>query len=169
MKAWKWRIALSVADTLLSLGLSPQFYHGLLAHSFLFYYFVRSLNLVPSVFVELTHLYSTYHVILGWLGPWTFYLLWESQFMNFLFWWWVGWKIDLKAASRDCGMGWTLADVILGFTLSLMVLLTFHSNDHLAIQAARIGWGVALFCYSLFRLRRLWAILRSTGALTPPR
>jgi hypothetical protein len=169
MKHWKWRIALSAADTLLSLGLSPQFYHGLLAHSFAFYYCVQCLNLVPSVFVEVTHIFSIYHVILGWLGPWTFYLFWNSQFVNFLFWWWVGWKIDLKVASRDCGAGWTLGDATLAFTLSLMVLLTFHANDHLAIQAARIGWSVALFCYSLFRLRRLWGMLRSPGVVTRPR
>jgi hypothetical protein len=161
IKTWKWRIVLSVADTLLSVGLSPQFYHGLLAHSFVIYYLVRGLNLVPSVFAEVTHIYLAYPAILRSLGGWVFYIFWESQFLNFLFWWWVGWKIDLKVASRDCGRGWTLAEVILGFTLSWMVLLKFHAGEHVALQAASIAWGLALFCYSLFRLRRLWAMLHS--------
>ena len=164
MKAWKWRIVLSVADTLLSLGLSPQFYHGLLAHSFMFYFLVRCLNLVPSVFVGVTGIWRSYHIILGSPGSWTFYLFWNSQFLNFLFWWWVGWKIDLKVASRDCARGWTLAEVILGFMLSLMVLLSFHAGEPVAMQAARIGWGVALFCYSLFLLPRLRAMLHSSPA-----
>lgn len=166
MKTWKWRIVLSVADTLLSLGLSPQFYHGLLAQSFVVYFLVRGLNLVPSAFVEVTHIYPAYHMILRSLGPWTFYVFWNSQFVNFLFWWWVGWKIDLKVASRDCGLGWSLADVILGFTLTLMVLLTFHTGEHVAMHAARIGWALALFCCSLFRLPRVWAMLRSPSAVS---
>ena len=164
MKTWKWRIVLSIADTLLSLGLSPQFYHGLLAHSFTFYFLVRCLNLVPSVFVGVTGIWRSYHIILGSLGSWAFYLFWNSQFLNSLFWWWVGWKIDLKVASRDCGRGWMLAEVILAFTLSLMVLLSFHAGEHLAMRGARIGWGVALFCYSLFLLPRLRAMLRSSPA-----
>jgi hypothetical protein len=163
MKTWKWRIILSVADTLLSLGLSPQFYRGLLAHSVPFYVLVSGLNLVPSVFAEVTGIWRAYHIILGSLGSWTFYLFWNSQFLNFLFWWWVGWKIDLKIASRECGRGWMLADVILGFTLSLMVLLSFHSTDHLAIRGARIGWGVGLFCCSLFLLPRLRKMLQSSA------
>jgi hypothetical protein len=166
MKTWKWRVVLSVADTLLSLGLSPQFYHGLLAHSFTFYFLVRGLNLVPSTFTEVTGIYLIYHVILGGLGPWAFYLFWNSQFMNFLFWWWVGWKIDLKVASQDCGLGWTLAEAILGLTLSLMVLFEFRAGpQYVAMQAVRIGWGVALFCYSLFRFRRSWAMLHSPSAV----
>ncbi len=168
MKARKWRIALSVADTLLSLGLSPQFYHGLLAGSFTVLYLVRCLNLVPAAFVEVTGIWRTYHVVLGGRsGGWLFYFFWNSQFLNFLFWWWVGWKIDLKVTSRDCGRGWTLAEAIVGFTLSLMLLVDFRASRHFAVlgrgmtgeyvmQAARIGWALALFCYFSFRLRQLW-------------
>lgn len=163
---WKWRIVLSVADTLLSLGLSPQFYHGLLSRSFLVYYLVHALNLVPSAFAEVTHIYTSYHVILRALGPGTFYVFWESQLINFLFWWWVGWKIDLKIAARDCGPGWSWAEAILGFALTLMVLLTFHAGENVVLQAARIGWTLALLCYSFFRLTRAWAMLRPPVAVS---
>lgn len=179
MKARKWRIVLSVADTLLSLGLSPQFYHGLLAVSFTVLYLVRCLNLVPAAFVGVTGIWRTYHVVLGGRGGgWLFYFFWNSQFLNFLFWWWIGWKIDLRVASRDCGRAWTLAEAIVGFTLSLMVLLEFRAVGHFAmprgrmmmtgeyaVQAARIGWALALFCYFAFRLRRVWGadVGRKTG------
>ena len=173
MKDRKWRIVLSVADTLLSLGLSPQFYHGLLARSFTVLYLVRCLNLVPAAFVDVTGIWRTYHVVVGGAsGGWLFYFFWNSQFLNFTFWWWLGWKIDLKVASRDCGRGWTLAEAIGGFMLSFMMLLDFQTVRHLAmienrmitgeyvVQAARIGWALALFCYSCLRLRRVWATLR---------
>lgn len=178
MKNRKWRIILSVADTLLSLGLSPQFYHGLLAGSVTVLYLVRCLNLVPAAFVEVTGIWRTYHVVLGGRSSGLlFYFFWNSQFLNFLFWWWVGWKIDLRVASRDCGRVWTLAEAIAGFTLSLIVFLEFRTVRHFAVargstmmtagyavQAARIGWALALFCYFAFRLRQLWATDIGHGA-----
>lgn len=161
MKHYKWRIVLSVADTLLSLGLSPQFYHGLLAHSRAVVYLVWSLNLVPAAFVEVTGISRTYHVVLGGQGSgWLFYFFWNSQFLNFLFWWWVGWRIDMKDASRDSGLRWSLVEVIFGFMLALMLLLAFSTRENVAIQVATIGWIAALVCYSFFRLARVRAMLR---------
>lgn len=181
MKNRKWRLILSVADTLLSLGLSPQFYHGLLAGSVTVLYLVRCLNLVPAAFVEVTGIWRTYHVVLGGRDSgFLFYFFWNSQFLNFLFWWWVGWKIDLRVASRDCGRVWTLAEAVAGFALSLVVFFDFRTVRHFAVpgvrmmmtgeyavQAARIGWALALFCYSIFRLRQLWTADSGRGVGRP--
>ncbi len=53
MTNWKWRIALSVANLLLALGMSPGFYHGHLARSPNLYFAVHCLDLVPRVVVNL--------------------------------------------------------------------------------------------------------------------
>ena len=116
LSAWKWRIILPVAMVLLSIGLSPWFFNGLLAHSFNLFFVVMALNIVPGAIQGVTYQYQLPH--LYWThGYWVRFMFWEYMLMVFLFWWWVGWKIDLKAASLDCSRTWTIVEIILGLAL----------------------------------------------------
>ena len=156
--AWKWRIILSVASVLLTIGMSPWFYYGLLANSPNLNFLVDSLNTIPREFLNMTfekqlpHLYWT-------KGYWPRFLFWEYQLMVFSFWWCVGWKLDLKAEERDLGRAWTIAEAVVGLALSLLLFhrrtmgraYPYPDADHWVV----FGWSVFLFCYSLLRLARL--------------
>jgi hypothetical protein len=173
MTNWKWRIALSVANLLLALGMSPGFYHGHLARSPNLYFAVHCLDLVPRVVVNLPDRYAMNHGFLPIAGRrGMFYLFWEYNLILFLFWWWVGWKIDLRNTTRDCGRAWTIAEFVFGLTLSLVLLLQSGNQPPRgpypqAVEWVRMGWGVVLLCYSLLCLRRAWVLRRRTaGAAT---
>ncbi len=172
MKNWKWRIVISVVSVLLSVGMSPWFYNGLLAHSSNLYFVVNVLDLVPRTFGDITAKYQIDHQLLYWTrGYWLRYLFWEYQLMVFLFWWWVGWKLDLKAASRDCGRAWMTAEAVLGLGLSIMVFeqrvveRIYPYPD--AGQWAMILWSMILFGYFLVRLSQLWAMTRQQARHNP--
>ena len=63
--AWKWRIILSVTIVLLTIGMSPWFYSGLLANSPNLHFVLNSLNTIPAQLLNMTfqnqlpHLYWT--------------------------------------------------------------------------------------------------------------
>jgi len=156
--AWKWRIILSVTIVLLTIGMSPWFYSGLLANSPNLHFVLNSLNTIPTQFLNMTfqnqlpHLYWT-------RGYWPRFLFWEYQLMVFTFWWWMGWKFDLKAAARNLGRAWTIAEAVVGFAISLLLFhrrnmgrgYPYPDADHWVV----FGWSVILFCYSLLRLGQL--------------
>jgi len=165
MKTWKWRIALPIANVLLAIGMSPWFYNGLLANSPNLYFAVQCLDVVPTVVSDRSATFQISHQMLYWTrGYWVRSLFWEHQVMVFLFWCWVGWKIDLASASLDCGRVCTIVEGVVGFVLSPLPYL--HSRTYRmypypnALRWVLIGWSVALFCYSLVRLSRVLATRR---------
>ncbi|MFZ0335219.1 MAG: hypothetical protein WAN10_18840 [Candidatus Acidiferrales bacterium] len=168
MKTWTWRIVLAVVNVILSIGMSPWFFGGLLAHSVNLHFFVNCINVVPTFVSAMTATYQIDHHLLYWThGYWVRYLFWEHQLLVFLFWWWAGWKIDLKMASRDCGRAWTIAEVAVALGLSL--LLPLHRPYErgypyvVAFRFVTLAWAVALFAYSLSGFLRLWGAQQRRG------
>lgn len=158
ISAWKWRIILPVTIVILTIGMSPWFYHGLLANSPDLHFVLNSLNTIPRQVLNMTfqsqlpHLYWT-------RGYWPRFLFWEYQLMVFSFWWWIGWKFDLKAKARDLGRSWTIAEAVVVLALSLLLFhrrtmgraYPYPDADHWVV----VGWSVFLFCYSILRLAQL--------------
>lgn len=151
---------LPFAIVLLSIGVSPLYFNGVLAHSFHLFFAAAALNVVPATIFNVT--YPWQRSLLYWIRSyWVRFGFWEYQFMVFLFWWWVGWKIDLKTASRDCSRNWTFAEIILGLACSLMTF-QLRAGEQIpacpnAIPRIAITWSVILLSYSLLRLSQLWA------------
>jgi hypothetical protein len=164
MKTWTWRIVLSAANALLGFALSPQSFHGAVAFSPGLYFLVSGLDLVPRDFTNMVGTYQINHHLLW--GYWVRFLFWEYLLTVFLFWWWIGWKIDLKIARRSSGPIWTWAEFVLGVGLSLMLLFEPRAERVNVPGLMSIFWGVVLVCYSLLQLFRGIAMLRSTRATT---
>jgi hypothetical protein len=164
MKTWTWRIVLSAANALLGFALSPQSFHGAFAFSPGLYFLVSGLDLVPRDFTNMVGTYQINHHLLW--GYWVRFLFWEYLLTVFLFWWWIGWKIDLKIARRSSGPIWTWAEFVLGVGLSLMLLFEPRAERVNVPGLMSIFWGVVLVCYSLLQLFRGIAMLRSTRATT---
>jgi hypothetical protein len=158
VRSWKWRIILPVAIVLLSIGLSPFYFQGILAHSFSLFFVSTALNIVPATVFNGS--YPWQQAFLRWMSSyWKRFGFWEYQFLVFLFWLWVGWKIDLKVASRDCARTWTIAEIILALACSLMAF-QFRAGVQLpscpnAIPRIAIAWSVILVSYAVFRLSQL--------------
>ncbi len=164
MKRWTSRIVLSAANALLGFALSPQCFHGAFAFSPGLYFLVSGLDLVPRDFANMVGTYQINHHLLW--GYWVRFLFWEYLLMVFLFWWWIGWKIDLKIARRSSGPIWTWAEFVLGVGLSLMLLFEPRAERVNVPDLMSIVWGVVLVCYSLLQVSRGIAMLRSTRATT---
>lgn len=164
MKTWTWRIVLSAANALLGFALSPQSFHGAVAFSPGLYFLVSGLDLVPRDFTNMVGTYQINHHLLW--GYWVRFLFWKYLLTVFLFWWWIGWKIDLKIARRSSGPIWTWAEFVLGVGLSLMLLFEPRAERVNVPGLMSIFWGVVLVCYSLLQLFRGIAMLRSTRATT---
>jgi len=164
MKTWTWRIVLSAANALLGFALSPQSFHGAVAFSPGLYFLVSGLDLVPRDFTNMVGTYQINHHLLW--GNWVRFLFWEYLLTVFLFWWWIGWKIDPKIARRSSGPIWTWAEFVLGVGLSLMLLFEPRAERVNVPGLMSIFWGVVLVCYSLLQLFRGIAMLRSTRATT---
>ncbi len=163
MSTFKWRIILSVGSVLLSIGMSPWFYNGLLADSPNLHFIVKTLNTIPDQFLAMTFTYQLPH--LYWTrGYWPRFLFWEYQLLVFLFWWWVGWKLDLKAESRALGRTWTTTEAVVGLVLSLILFQRRTVNHGYpypdAYHWVLVGWSIFLFCYSLLRFAQLWTTSR---------
>jgi hypothetical protein len=94
------------------------------------------------------------------------FLFWEYLLTVFLFWWWIGWKIDLKIARRSSGPICTWAEFVLGIGLSVMLVFEPRSERVNVLGLMPIVWCVVLVCYSLLQLFRGIAMLRSTRATT---
>ena len=164
MKTWTWRIVLSAANALLGFAVSPQSFHGAFAFSPGLYFLVGSLDLVPRDFVNMVGTYQIKHHLLW--GYWVRFLFWEYLLTVFLFWWWIGWKIDFKIARRSSGPIWAWAEFVLGVGLSLMLLFEPRAERVNVPDLMSMVWGVVLVCYSLRQLFRGIAMLRSTRATT---
>ncbi len=164
MKTWTWRIVLSAANALLVFALSPQSFHGAFAFSPGLYFLVNGLDLVPRDLANMVGTYQINHHLLW--GYWVRFLFWEYLLTVFLFWWWIGSKIDLKIARRSSGPIWTWAEFVLGVGLSLMLLFEARAEHVNVPDLMSIVWGVVLVCYSLLQLFRGVAMLRSTRATT---
>ncbi|MGB0025165.1 MAG: hypothetical protein WBP65_25385 [Candidatus Sulfotelmatobacter sp.] len=83
-----------------------------------------------------------------------------------MFWWWIGWEIDLKITRRSSGPIWTWAEFVLDVGLSLMLLFEPRAERVNVPDLMSIVWGIVLVCYSLLQLFRGIAMLRSTRATT---
>lgn len=158
MRTWKWRIILSVGVVFLSIGMSPWFFNGFLADSPNLYFVISGLNVVPGSILDATFEHQLGH--LYWTrGYWARFLFWEYQLMIFLFWWWVGWKIDLTLAARNCWRGYTIAEIVGGLGLSLMLFVRRGAEHPYPYRDAgpwlMMAWSVALLGYSLLQLRQL--------------
>ncbi len=155
---WKWRIVLSVAVVLVSIGMSPAFFNRLLAYSIHLYFLVSCLNVVPESVLKATFPYEIRH--LHWTrGYWPRFIFWEYQLMVFLFWWWVGWKIDLRLSSSDCSRNGTIAEIVVGLGLSLTLFLR-RDTEYLypyrdAGRWLMMAWSAAFLGYSVVRLSQL--------------
>ncbi|HXW90496.1 MAG TPA: hypothetical protein VEK33_08110 [Terriglobales bacterium] len=152
---------LPVVSVLLPLGLSPSFLHGLFAYSPNLFFFVSCWNLVPEAILSVI----SPHENLYWThGRWALFLFWQYEFTVFLFWCWVGWKIDLRAASRDCGSACTITEILLGVALSItMFALRFRVLVPPYREAGpwiAMAWSLVILCYSLLRLSNLWTATR---------
>lgn len=161
MKTWTWRILLAVVNVMLVLSLSPAFFRGLLAHSMSLYLILNCLNVVPFTVFNTIASYQISHHFLYWThGYWARFLFWEMQAFIFLFWFWVGWKIDLRVASRDAAPAWGIVEAVLGLALSLVLLLTRPippAPGYAGVfRWVVMLWAVALFAYALFSFTRLW-------------
>lgn len=161
MKTWTWRVILSAANVLLLFLLLPRSFHGTFASSPGLYFVVTSLDLVPRAFGNMVVTYPiNHHLLYSTAGYWAHFLFWEYLLMVFMFWWWIGWKIDLRLARHSSCQTWTWAEFVLCFSFSLMLL--FERGEHTqALALVSIAWAVALGCYSLLQLRRGIAMLRS--------
>ncbi len=122
-----------------------------------------ALELVPRDFANMV---ENHHLLYSTAGYWVRFLFWEYLLMVFLFWWWIGWKIDLKIARRSSGPIWTWAEFVLGVGLSLMLLFEPRAERVNVPDLMSIVWGIVLVCYSLLQLFRGIAMLRSTRATT---
>jgi hypothetical protein len=165
MKTWTWRIVLSAPNALLPFALSPQVFHGAFAFSPGLYFFVNSLDLVPRTLGNMVGTYQIHHHLLHSTAGVQF-IFWEYVLMVFLFWWWIGWKIDLKIAQRSSRAIWTWVDFVLGASLSLMLLFESRAEGVKVLGLMSIVWCVVLVCYSLLQLFRGIALLRPTRATT---
>jgi hypothetical protein len=155
MKTWTWRIVLSVTNVALSVGMSPRFYHCLLAHSADLFFAVRCLETVPYVVTNMIETFQLTHNQVLWArGNWVSHLFWEYQLTAFLFWWWVGWKIDLEISSDVASPRSMLLDSVLGLALALLLFFEPQGGPAQGFGWASIPWGIALLCFSLLQLRR---------------
>lgn len=139
-------------------------FHGAFAFSPGLYFLVSGLDLVPRDFANMVGTYQINHHLLW--GYWVRFLFWEYLLTVFLFWWWIGWKFDLKIARRSSGPISTWAEFVLGVGLSLMLLFEPRAERVNVPDLMSIVWGVVLVCYSLLQLFRGIAMLRSTRATT---
>jgi hypothetical protein len=162
MKTWTWRVVLPVLMVILSIGLSPWFFHGLLAHSLGLYLFVNCVNAVPFTVFNTIALYQMRHHVLIWGHRyWARSLFWEIQALVFLFWFWVGWKIDLRLAWRDSAPASALVEAVLALALSLLLFLQRPippAPGYAALYRSIVMlWAVALLAFAIFRAARLWS------------
>jgi hypothetical protein len=163
MKGCIWRIVLPILMVLLFLGLSPRFFGGIFGHSLGLYFIVHYLNAVPLSVSNPIAQFQISHQMLYWTrGYWPRYIFWQFQLLVVLFWLWVGWKIDLKLASREPAPAVSIVEIVAGIALSLFLLLhrpyahIYRPDDNFPV--AVIFWGVLLLGYSVFRAARLWSV-----------
>jgi hypothetical protein len=141
--------------------LSPSFLHGLFAYSPNLFFFVSCWNLVAEAISSMLSLHETLH----WThGHWPLFLFWQYELIAFLFWLWVGWKIDLRATSRDCGTACAITEIILGLALSIMM---FVLRSRVLVPPYRdagpwvvMAWSLVILSYSLLRAWNLWVASR---------
>jgi hypothetical protein len=88
----------------------------------------------------------------------------DYYFLVFLFWWWIGWRLDIKEIPRRSG-GWVpIVGFSLGVILSLTILYVAWASladtarlrfaGGLIIPVATLVWGLGLFCYFATALLR---------------
>jgi hypothetical protein len=188
MKRWKWRFVLSIVNLIVALGMSalgarewaadlivhPQyFYHGNLYYSPIAQWLSYCLN-APSFYV--VNLFGSfamrYHLLPpGWFGIYCFYFVRYEYFLAlFLFWWWVGWSVDMGLASHERGTSWTaLVEALCGIVLSIALLSQGISDLRnsaviYAIAVSRVVWGLCLLCYFVRLLWSTWSVGPQTQA-----
>ncbi len=173
---WKWTLILSFGNLLLAVGMSTvglreyerfhvthpgAFYHGNIYYEPAPQLLSYCLNAPPFAVSNVFLNFVMIHHILpqSWLDVHCFYFVrYEFYVGLFLFWWWVGWQVDMKLASRNSGRAWRIVESSLGIVLALLLLADGSIgawNDH-AIQAiawAMVAWGAILLYYFLLRFR----------------
>jgi hypothetical protein len=187
MKTWKWRIVLAVANLFLAVGMSavgarqwatdrnlhPEyFYHGNLYYIPTAQWLSYCLNVPSFAAVNLAGNFTmSYHLLpSGWFGTYCFYFVhYEYYLALFLFWWWVGWKIDMKLTPHEYRTLWiVVVEALLGTVVSIALLfqgvvaLRSWATIH-AIAYSMVVWGAVLLLYFVGCLWRIpsWRLAQS--------
>jgi hypothetical protein len=158
MKRWAWRIVLPIPLAILSIGQAPLMFGGLLSHGLGLFFVVSCLDMIPfSVFNTIAPYQISHH----WFPWWARALFWEIHALVFLFWFWVGWKIDLRLASRDTGPAVEVVEAVVGLGLSLMLFLQRPippvAGYAVVYRVVVMVWAVALLAFVILRVARVWA------------
>ncbi len=179
MKTWKWRVVLAVANLVLAVGMSalgarewavdhrlhPEyFYHGNLYYVPTAQWLSYCLNVPSFAVVNLTGNFAMRHHLLpsGWFGTYCFYFVhYEYYLALFLFWWWVGWKIDMNLASRERRKLWiVVVEALFGIVVSMALLFQGVAGLRSwvvihAIAYSMVTWGAVLLLYFVVCLWRI--------------
>jgi hypothetical protein len=175
MRRWKWRIVLAAVNLLLAIGMSAvgmreyaadhqlhpgYFYHGnryyVPTAQWISYCLNAPAHLVANMFDDFA---MRYHLMPSrWFGVWCFYFVhYEFYAAVFLFWWWMGWKVDAKMVSQNCSASWGIAESLVG--LCVAVLLLFYGSVYVwrtdtirSVAGATVVWGGVLMWYFLLRI-----------------
>lgn len=166
MKTWACRIVLPVVMVILSMGMSPWFFGGFLAHSLGLYLVVNCLNVVPfTLFNTIAPFQINHQLFYSGHSYWARSFFWEIQVLVFLFWFWVGWRIDHRLASRDSAPASAIVEAVLAVALALFLFLNHPAP--LAPGYAEIYrwivrlWVLALLLFAILRVSRLWSTQRA--------
>jgi hypothetical protein len=175
MNALRWRIALSLGNLLSAITMSlvgeHQYERDRRAHpnysyraSGLYQPTAQSasycLNIPPFAVSNLFLNFAMSRQVLppSWWDVNCFYFVrYEFYVGLFFFWWWVGWKVDLKLASRNTRRTWKIVESSLGIVLALLLLTDggIEAWSDYSVHAtawAMVAWGAALLYYFLFEL-----------------
>jgi len=151
--------ALGVREWAADRRLHPEyFYHGNLYYSPTAQWLSYCLNAPSFTVVNLAGNFAMrYHLLpSSWFDTYCFYFVhYEYYFTLSLFWWWVGWKIDMGPASCERHASWTaVVETLLGIVLAITLLsqglsgLRTWAVTH-AIAASMVVWGVGLLLFFL--------------------
>ena len=173
MRTFKWRIILSLASLFVAVGLSAlglqeyeafrqsqpgAVYHG--HHAYLPTAQLISYSMNAPVFL-LTNLLGTVPAWrLLWRGKsYFYYVSAEFYVLLSLFWWWIGWRLDVKSKpDRERSLtavvgylsGALIALALLCSGIYLFTRFEFPSEwvpGGRAIPLSLLLWGTALLCY----------------------
>lgn len=186
MRAFKWRLLLSVANVLLALGMSalglheyetdhrthPEyFYHGNVYYVPPAQIVSYCLNVPALVASNLFRNFGIKHVSAEsrLFVAQSFFHVYTGYYLAVLFfWWYVGWWLDVKLSPANIPrvlreLGWGLGALV---SLALAYYgFAFRRGDWVprVIPLSVMAWGVGLACYFVGRMLRVRSADRADG------